>query len=442
MRVRHAWRLVQRPAHLVAALIVAAALVGNASAQTIAYTVQVLALSDRDAALGVQTDLVRQGYPAYVVRSTSAQGDVFRVRVGAFANRSAAVNYAEAMPTVGGGRPVPALAESIPGGIVPLAPRLLLEEEVSGMEARLLAFPDGALVLRLQWRVPLTQAEYVVIQGGDVERLRAWRLAEGPDGARLRVRELQLWPDTWQQDSQEVRQAFATNLVALVAERLGVRTSEVDAARYQPRADEAPRLFVVERVAAGGDAPELLGVGLPASGMAAAGPIAYLGVDPSRLPSLPAGARVDLATGSVMGELEVVPWPLSGTDGDQGDAGAPTGAPAADTPDATPGAAEDAPEDAAEDTTSAEESAAGLGETPSGAESDSRAAAGAVTGTVAGDGWVASPDGEFIRLTTVDALTGATVSWRAGVGMPIWSDGHHLLALRSGKLLVYDFLPR
>ncbi len=425
MRERHARRRAPR-ARFGAFLGAVALLFGLASAQTIAYTVQVLALSDRDAALGVMNDLQRQGYPAYVARSTSAQGDVFRVRVGAFVNRPAAVNYAEAMPSVSGGRPVPALAEAIPPGITPLAPRLLLDEDVSGMEARLLAFPDGSLVLRLQWRLPLAQAEYVVIQGGAVERVRAWRLAEGPDGERLRVRELLLWPDTWQQDSAEVRQAFAANLVALVAERIGVRASEVDAARYRPQGDEVPRLFVVERVPVGGDAPELLGVGLPASGVTAAGPIAYLGIEPSRLPGLPEGARVDLASGSVVGDLAVVPWPVvdqpvvdQPVDDEPGAAGA-EGAPEGAPEDASSGT----PEDVAEETAVEPEGAA----TPA--------------GTVVGDGWSASPDGEFVRLTTADATTGAPVSWRAGVGTPVWSDGHHLLALRSGKLLVYDFLLR
>lgn len=434
MRERHARRLVPRQASLIAPLVaVCAALIGLASAQSIAYTVQVLALSDRDAALGVMGDLQRQGYPAYVTRSTSAQGDVFRVRVGAFVNRPAAVNYAEAMPSISGGRPVPALAESIPPGITPLAPRLLLEEDVSGMEARLLAFPDGSLVLRLQWRVPLAQAEYVVIQGGEVERVRAWRLAEGPGGERLRVRELPLWPDTWQQDSPEVRQAFAANLVALVAERIGVRASEVDAARYRPQGDEVPRLFVVERVPATGDTPELLGVGLPASGITAAGPIAYLGIDPTRLPGLPEGARVDLASGSVIGDLAVVPWPLS----------EPGAEPGADASEDASGDVEGTPAEPEGSATAAVGDGASTG--PDGAGEPAGTAgspADVATGAVAGDGWIASPDGEFVRLTTVDASTGATVSWRAGVGKPVWSDGRRLLALRSGKLLVYDFLLR
>ena len=82
-------------------LALALALAGHltlASAQSIAYTVQVVALSDQEAALGIQTDLLREGFPAYVVRSTSDQGDVFRVRVGAFADRASTLLYASGMP--------------------------------------------------------------------------------------------------------------------------------------------------------------------------------------------------------------------------------------------------------------------------------------------------------------------------------------------------------
>lgn len=159
------------PAPLAVVLLVAAwGLASLAAAQQIPYTVQVVALSDRDAALNVVGDLLRQGFPAYVVRSTSAQGDVFRVRVGAFANRLAALRYAEAMPQVAGGQPVPALAEAIPPGITPLAPRLLLEEPMAGLDVRLLRV-GGELVVRAQQRTPLAPADYLVLTaGGEIGR--------------------------------------------------------------------------------------------------------------------------------------------------------------------------------------------------------------------------------------------------------------------------------
>jgi len=392
----------RRPTRAVLAWALVLLAAGQAAwAQGISYTVQVVALSDRDSALRVVGDLLREGYPAYVVRSTSAQGDVFRVRVGVFANRPAALTYADAMPEVGGGRPVPALAEAIPTGITPLAPRLLLQEDVSGVEARLLRFGSGGLALRLQWRVPLGQAEYVILREGAVERVRAWQLVEGPEGVRLRVRDMALWPDTWQQDSAEVRQGYLTNLVTLVADRLGVGAAEVMAARYVPPGDEVPRLIVVERVQAGApDAAELLGVGLPAGGMTPAGPIAYLGLDPGTLPGVPASARIDLATRSVSGELAEATW--AGFEG---------------------GAVPEDPE--------------APGENPA-------HPAPPPGGAVTGDGWTAAPDGRFVRLSVdpAGAAGGTAASWRACVGTPLWSDGRYLLALQGGVLLVYDFLPR
>jgi len=235
---------VARRAHRLATVLLAAVTAGGllaAHAQSIAYTVQVVALSDREAALLVQTDLLRQGYPAYVVRSTSQQGDVFRVRVGAFANRQAAALYAEAMPPVSGGQPVPALAEGIPPGITPLAPSLLLQ-----MAARedALVYPwEGGFALRLPSGTG--PAEYVLVSGSQVERHTAYLLGER-EGARLWVRETSLYPPTWREETEAVNEGFRTSLVRLLAERLGVSVAEVEAAAFRPDPEEAPRLVVVE----------------------------------------------------------------------------------------------------------------------------------------------------------------------------------------------------
>ncbi|MFO7544780.1 MAG: SPOR domain-containing protein [Trueperaceae bacterium] len=403
-----------------------ALLLGAASwtaAQSISYTVQVVALSDRDAALTVVSDLLRQGYPAYVVRSTSTQGDVFRVRVGAYANRGAAVLYAAAMPAVAGGQPVPALAEAIPPGITPLAPRLLVEERTAGADVRLIPLADD-LGVRIQLRAPLAQAEYLMLSGGGVERVRAWQFAVRDDGTRVRVRDMALWPESWRDDSEEVREGFRSSLIGLVAERLGVPAEQVAAAEYHGATDDVPRLIVVERLAPGAtDIPELLGIGLPASGLTPSGPVAYLGVDSSELPGLPAGVRVDVTTGEVEGTWNGV---------------------------------------------AVERRAAGEGDAVDGVEA------------VVGEGWIAVPDGPFIRLTLVpdtsesggdtgneapgDAPSDASsdeatapdtaqatpqappaptgVTWRAAVGLPLWSDGAHLVAVHDESLLIYDFLPR
>lgn len=81
---------------------------------------QVTTASDQSTALSLQTELRLEGFPAYVVRASTGQGDLYRVRVGAFANRDAALSYAGRMPPLGGSQPVPILAESIPQRTMPL----------------------------------------------------------------------------------------------------------------------------------------------------------------------------------------------------------------------------------------------------------------------------------------------------------------------------------
>lgn len=288
-----------RRAHRLAVLVLAALAAGGAAwsfAQSIAYTVQVVALSDREAALTVQTELLRQGFPAYVVRSTSTQGDVFRVRVGAFANRPAALLYAQAMPTISGGQPVPALAEGIPPGITPLAPALLLQASAPD-DAIVYPWEDGVAL-----RLPAAggPAEYVLISSAGVERHAAYVLGH-QDGARLWVRETLLYPPTWREESEAVNEGFRTSLVRLLAERLGVSEAEVAAAAFRPSDDEAPRLIVVELEAPEEpDGVKLLGLGLPASGMGGYGPLEYLGVAAEELPAEPEGAVV-------VGELRAAP---------------------------------------------------------------------------------------------------------------------------------------
>jgi len=350
--------------------IVCFAAAAAAHAQSVSYTVQVVALSDRGAALDIQSDLIRDGFPAYVVGSKSAQGDVFRVRVGAFANRPAALLYASGMPEIGGAQPVPALAEAIPSGIMPLAPLLLLDEALADRSVAVGTLGEQ-LILRMQTRFgpvgeasgpdpaqpAVEPAEYVIIVGTSVVRRRAWRFGE-VDGAHLWVRETLLWPAGWRDETDEVREGFRSSLLRLMAERLGVDVAVVEAASYQPVPEEAPRLVVVELEAP--DQPDgvrLLGLGLPAGGFDAAGPLEYLGITRDELPPLVGEVYVD--------ELLAAP---------------------------------------------AEQ--------------------------VAGGGFTASSDGAYIRLNA------GGLSWRAGLGRPLWSDGQRLLATVGDRLLVYGFVQR
>ncbi len=399
-----------------------------ARAQAISYTVQVVALSDRDAALAIVSDLLRQGFPGYVVRSTSSQGDVFRVRVGAFANRNAALLYASAMPEVAGGQPVPALAEAIPPGITPLAPRLLLMEEVGGLDVRLLRFGAG-VTLRTQRRSPLAPAEYAIVHEGSVERVRAWQLAEASDGSRLRVRDLPLWPESWAEESDEVREGYLNSLLGLVAERLELPLSAVTEASY-PNDEGVPRLVVVERVVPGAaDGPLMIGLGLPASGMSSSGPLEFLKVEREQLPGLEPGVRVDIVAGRVDGDLGPPPSEEEPEGGSE-----PAGEPPADEASDSEGASDAGTTGEANDGTDDAPEADRSGEDAPGAEEPEA--------EVRGDGWIATADGPFIRLTVFADASRPASSWRAGRGLPLWSDGHYLLAASEGQLLLYDFLPR
>lgn len=370
-----------RGALLALAVLLVASVLTFAAAQA-HYTVQVVALSDRDAALNTVSDLLRQGYPAYVVRSTSDQGDVFRVRVGAFANRPAALLYSEAMPQVGGGQPVPALAEAIPAGLTPLAPRLMLSADLSSLDARLLLLGD-TLALRTQQLEPLAPAEYALFRGDTVERVRAWQLAKEPRGGRTLVRNMPLWPEGWRSESEEVLQGYESALTLLVAERLNVEPSVVRGARFE-EPGEAPHLVVVERLTPGSAEPELLGIGLPAAGMSAAGPLDYVAVDESNLPGLEEGVELNLEEGRASGRL------ISSPDG--------------------------VPEE------------------------------GEAADVFEGSGWTAVADGPFVRLSVTSEeateVERPASSWRAAFGAPLFSSGDYLIAHLDEVLLVYDFLPR
>lgn len=161
---------------LLFALACAASWTPTALAQGIAYTVQAIAVSEQATAIDLSRGLLRDGFPAYVVRSTGGQGDVYRVRVGAFANRAAALRYADAMPAVGGARPVPALAEAIPQGIMPWAPRVTWQAPWDGEDVLVMPWPGGGVAIRTQPLDPLRQATYALVQAGETRTILAWRL--------------------------------------------------------------------------------------------------------------------------------------------------------------------------------------------------------------------------------------------------------------------------
>jgi SPOR domain len=108
----------------------------------ISYTVQVVAFSDEPRAKRAQAELAEQGYPAYLLLVPTAQGQVYRIRVGAFANRAAAALFATAMPSVEGSTPSPALAEGgVPQGFIPLEPALLGQYDLATTLVQVFPWP-------------------------------------------------------------------------------------------------------------------------------------------------------------------------------------------------------------------------------------------------------------------------------------------------------------
>ncbi len=212
-------------------------------AQSIAYTVQVVAVSDQSQAFSLIRELGVDGYPAYATRAQTDQGDVVRVRIGGFANRAAALLYAETMPDfpADGGRPLPALADNIPQGVMPFEPRLLLSEDLPGFT---LLDWDGHIAVEL----PAGEADsrtYRVIRDGMTVEFSAWLAWPDDEGMVLRYRDEPLWPEGWQGLDGELLQQEMNTRLNFIAGRLGVSESQLRTG-VRDRAG-LPVLVVLER---------------------------------------------------------------------------------------------------------------------------------------------------------------------------------------------------
>lgn len=221
---------------------------------TIPYTVQVITASDQSTALSLQTELRLEGFPAYVVRASTGQGDLYRVRVGAFANRDAALSYAGRMPPLGGSQPVPILAESIPQRTTPLATRLLAELPLEeGDRIAVYSWGDSLALKGVPPGAP-SLARYVIIGEGGVAEFSAFEAVPTKAGEVLAVKPLTLWPANWQEASAEAREMHRASLIRFVASNLDLPQSTV--MDSQVTGDETPPyLVVLERFVPGEDAP-------------------------------------------------------------------------------------------------------------------------------------------------------------------------------------------
>lgn len=245
-----------------------------------AYTVQVAALSDADAALATSGELLRSGFPSYVVGAEGPSGSVYRVRVGAFADRATADRYAAALERTVGGAPRPALAESIPAGLLPLVPsRLALVAE--GERLELLDAPTGGLWLR----AGPADAEALYVNAQTGERFQAWWAAPRPSGGRYEVARLPLDDLSSETDPLDVRNELLRQRVALIAGQADLPPGRIQ--QEAIRGEVGERFLVVFR--ARGSSDELRGVLLASEAPSSRASDAWIGEAP---PEAPAAALV------------------------------------------------------------------------------------------------------------------------------------------------------
>ncbi|MDZ7801558.1 MAG: SPOR domain-containing protein [Trueperaceae bacterium] len=347
---------------LVACLACLAAAWGGASVAqgTIAYTVQVAALSGAEAAIEQSGALLREGFPAYVVRAEGAAGTVFRIRVGAFGDRRSADRYAQAMGDRAGGTPRPALAEAIPAGILPLAPTAVMRL-TNDARAVLLSWAEDGLAVRVGPREG--EARYHLL--GTRASFLAW-WAEPTEDGRLEVARVPLDGEADVDDPDEVRDALFRQRLRLIAERADMA---FDALREAVRGASGERHLIAYR-AVGGETVER-GVLAPDASASSRDAAAWIGEAPPAPPA-PLEVLVERAATQPASEDEV-----------------------AEEPSADPHPADDAPADDVPDGPPTPDGPGGPG-----------------ADGVTGDGWYAEADGPWTMIET------RGTSWRALVGTP------------------------
>jgi cell division septation protein DedD len=374
-------------------------------AWAISYTVQLFASSDETKASQFQAQLAAQGYKAYLLRVPTAQGQVYRVRVGAFGNRAAAALFAQVMPGVDGSTPSPALAEGgVPQDFIPLQPALLGQYDLATMlvqvfpwsgvdtsevilqesgdepsqavtvegprprpsspeaEPEFLTTPqepsvpqtpaaEPGMAIRVQPKDASEQAHYRI---GNLE-FDAWQAAPLDDGWMLRVRSFPVWPEDWPNTPEAEREQYRETVLANLSGDLDVTPQQLEPFVFELDG-EAPFVVLVERFNPETQQIERLrSIGQPRPnqenlGLTLYGPTTFFG----ETVAIPVVTMVELS--------------------DQTQA-----------PD-----------------------------------------------EVFGNGWQASREDAFATLTVGDQ------TWRAAVGQPVWVSGDLLISLYNDQLLLYQ----
>lgn len=217
----------------------------HATAQGAFYTVQVVALTDRDSALRLVSDLLKEGFPAYVVNSKSQEGDLFRIRVGSFADRPASVAYIEVMPEIAGGRPVPALAEGIPVGLVPAHTALKMHVPVADQPELVIDTPERLLLRTKAHAEAGDQYRYYAFDTRGHFEVEAYRVVPGSNNDWFVLRDMALWPEHLVDDSKDIQDTFRESLLTLLEERLTISRAQLESAAFYEGDFEMVR--VVER---------------------------------------------------------------------------------------------------------------------------------------------------------------------------------------------------
>ncbi len=232
-------------------------------ALAISYTVQVVAVSDEERALLIQDALAEEGFPAYVLTVPTQEGLVYRLRIGAFANRAAAARFAERLPPFFGAPATPALAESIPSGLIPLEPEWL-GSYPAGSQVEALDWPGGPALRTQTGDAP---ARYRLPDGTSFEAFRALP----QQGGVLLVEALRLWPEGWESLSEAERVEYRQTVLGNVAAGLELAEARLADFVFHPEG-EAPFLVLAERRDASGARVRLRALGQPGSGFGPEGP--------------------------------------------------------------------------------------------------------------------------------------------------------------------------
>lgn len=223
-------------------LIVLLTLMFFTNGLAISYTVQVIALSSEANVRLLEERLKEMGFPAYTITVPTNQGQIFRLRVGSFADREAAQKYAQAMQGVLDSSPVPQLAEGIPTNLVPVEAGVLVSYPIKDTIIRISSKQDR-IMIRIQTLGEFNEASYII----EDFNFNAYRATLSNDNKILRVFSKRLWPEVYPLDSNIERDMFHQNTIIELAAKLNISNEEIRKHQFLNKKSE-PFLVLVEQI--------------------------------------------------------------------------------------------------------------------------------------------------------------------------------------------------